>query len=276
MAIITISRGTHSGGKNVGESLAAKLGYPCFSREEIVREASRDFGVPEEQMNATMADPPRFWQQVPSKRIAHMNYFRTTLVKHFEEGNFVYHGYAAHLLLGKSIKILRVRINADIEYRIKAAMNDLNISRNEAIKGIDRVDRQNAMWAKALYGIDWNDPSLYDLVVNLQKISMPGAVETLAFMTTLNDFFIDEQAMKAIDDLSLSSRVRSALSKDPRTTNAKVSASAEDGEVTLEGYVNSGRTLDALLEITESQPGVRSIRNDLKIATIEYSLNQWR
>ena len=276
MAIITISRGTHSGGKSVGESLATKLGYPCFSREEIIREASRDFDIPEEELNATMAEPPRFWQQVPSKRIAHMNFLRSTLVKHFENGNLVYHGYAAHLLLGRSIKILRVRINADKEYRIKAAMNDLNISRSEASKGLERVDRQNAKWAMALYGIDWNDPTLYDLVVNLQQISKECIVETLAFMTTLNDFIIDEQAMKAIDDLSLSSRVRSALSKYPRTTSAKISVDAEDGEITLEGHVSSGKILNAILEVTKSQPGVRSINSAIKIGIIEYSMSPWQ
>ena len=276
MAIITISRGTHSGGKSVGESLASKLGYPCLSREEIIREASIDFDIPEEELNATMAEPPRFWQQVPSKRIAHMNFLRTTLVKHFENGNLVYHGYAAHLLLGKSIKVLRVRINADKEYRIMGAMKDLNISRREAIKGIDRVDRQNAKWARALYGIDWNDPSLYDLVVNLQQISMESIVETLAFMTTLDDFIIDEQAMKAIDDLSLSSKVRSALSKNPRTTSAKLFVDAEDGEITLEGQVSSGKILNAILEETKSQPGVSSIKHDIKIGIIEYSLSPWQ
>ena len=119
-------------------------------------------------------------------------------MKHFENGNLVYHGYAAHLLMGKSIKILRVRINADKEYRIKGGMKDLNISRSEAIRGIDRVDRQNAKWAKALYGIDWNDPSLYDLVVNLQQISKESTVKTLAFMTTLDDF-VETQALSGID-----------------------------------------------------------------------------
>ena len=50
MAIITISRGTYTGGKKVAESLASKLGYPCLSREEIIREASIDFDIPEEEL----------------------------------------------------------------------------------------------------------------------------------------------------------------------------------------------------------------------------------
>ena len=34
MAIITVSRGTYSGGKNLAESLSQKLGYRSLSREE--------------------------------------------------------------------------------------------------------------------------------------------------------------------------------------------------------------------------------------------------
>ena len=41
MSIITISRGTFSGGRDLAECLAQKLGYPCISREVIVEAAER-------------------------------------------------------------------------------------------------------------------------------------------------------------------------------------------------------------------------------------------
>ena len=47
MAIITISRGTFSGGQSLAEYVAGKLGYRCLAREVLI-EAARQYGVDEE------------------------------------------------------------------------------------------------------------------------------------------------------------------------------------------------------------------------------------
>ena len=41
MPIISVSRGTFSGGKHLAEELAQDLGYPCISREIITDAAKR-------------------------------------------------------------------------------------------------------------------------------------------------------------------------------------------------------------------------------------------
>ena len=46
MAIITISRGSFSKGKEVAEKVAAQLGYDCISRE-VLLDASDRFHIPE-------------------------------------------------------------------------------------------------------------------------------------------------------------------------------------------------------------------------------------
>jgi len=42
MAIITISRGSYSGGKTVAEHLGELLGYPVLSREQVLLQAAED------------------------------------------------------------------------------------------------------------------------------------------------------------------------------------------------------------------------------------------
>ena len=46
MAIITISRGTKSGGEKLAKCLSERLGWPAISREVIVETASQ-YGVSE-------------------------------------------------------------------------------------------------------------------------------------------------------------------------------------------------------------------------------------
>ena len=65
MAIITISRGTFSGGKAVAEALGKKLDYPCLSKE-IILDAVEEFGVPEEKLVAALEEPPKSWTLKPT------------------------------------------------------------------------------------------------------------------------------------------------------------------------------------------------------------------
>jgi hypothetical protein len=57
MAIITISRGSYSGGKQVAEKVAQKLGYACVSRE-ILLDASETFNIPELKLVRAIHDAP--------------------------------------------------------------------------------------------------------------------------------------------------------------------------------------------------------------------------
>ncbi len=62
MAIITISRGTFSGGKRLAACLGATLGYRVISREVLVAAAER-YGVREETLVKGIESPPTFWER---------------------------------------------------------------------------------------------------------------------------------------------------------------------------------------------------------------------
>ncbi|MGB9736313.1 MAG: cytidylate kinase family protein, partial [bacterium] len=53
MAIITISRGTFSGGQMLAECLAKKLGYKSISREILI-EAAEKYGISENNLTRKM------------------------------------------------------------------------------------------------------------------------------------------------------------------------------------------------------------------------------
>ncbi len=171
MAIITISRGTFSGGKAVAEILAQRLGYPCVSRE-IILDAAKQYGISEQKLTAAINEPPSFWQQVPEKRIAYLSFVTAALLERAKEGNLVYHGHAGHLLLSGISHTIRARVIADTEFRIKAAMEQRDLTREEAIVAIDKVDKERVKWTRFLYGVEWQDPSLYDVVLNLEHMTV--------------------------------------------------------------------------------------------------------
>ena len=63
MAIITISRGSFSHGKEIAEKVAEILGYECVSRE-ILLEASQYFKVSEKKLIESIHDAPSIFDRI--------------------------------------------------------------------------------------------------------------------------------------------------------------------------------------------------------------------
>ena len=119
MSIIAISRGTFSGGEALAKRVAERLGYQCLSRETNLEAAAKEYGVPAEDLVAAMEKRPPFWQRVLGERTAHLTFVRAALCEQARADNLVYHGLVGHLLLPGIAHVMRVRVIADMDYRIK-------------------------------------------------------------------------------------------------------------------------------------------------------------
>jgi cytidylate kinase len=266
MAIITISRGTYSAGKIIAEKLAARLGYPCVSQEEIFG-AAKEFGIPETELNAALIKPPGFLKLVPGKRIVILNVIRTALLTMTKGGNLVYHGFAGHLLLREVSHVLKVRVIASMEYRIQAAMMRHGDNRDQAIARIKGRDKQSIYWSRFLCGVDWQDTTLYDVTLNLERISIDDAVETLMHMTELEAFKPTEASRQVFEDLLLGCRVWAELTKDPQTHSANVRVEAQLGHVVITGDAGSYQIIQAISEVARSVAGVLDVTCDVGIGS---------
>ena len=270
MAVISISRGTFSGGKTLAERVAGRLGYPCLGREEVLLEAGKEYGISERELTEAINQPPPFWQQVPGRRVAYLMCLTAALLHRAQAGNLVYHGHAGHFLLSGISHVLRVRVIADMEYRINAAMERMNLKRDEAIVYIDRVDKERIKWTRFLYGIEWGDPSQYDVVLNLERMTIEGASQAIVSMAQLDDFRVTPQSQKAFEDLKVTSGVWAALVRDERTKAASVRVIANSGVVTITGKASASKVVDAIPMVAGQVPGVKEIKNEVGIGSDWY------
>jgi hypothetical protein len=60
MAIITISRGSYSKGKEVAEKVAEHLGYECLSREVILDASGQRTHILKSKWSRPFMTPPQF------------------------------------------------------------------------------------------------------------------------------------------------------------------------------------------------------------------------
>lgn len=154
MSVITISRGTFSGGKRLAECLAGHVGYRCIDRDVIVEKAAAS-GAPHDELREALEKPPGFLERFKHKRYLYLALIQAALAEEVRHGDVIYHGYAGHLLLKGGGPVLRARVIAPLEYRIATAQHRLKLSRNEVIAYIRKVDSDRQKWAHYLYGVDW-------------------------------------------------------------------------------------------------------------------------
>lgn len=267
MAIITISRGTFSGGKEVAEKLAKRLDYPCVSREMITKEASQFFGIEENELSEAMTEAPSILSSDRPVSAANVNFVRFVFLKRLRDLDLVYHGYAGGLLLSGVNKILRVRILAGKDYRIKAAMDAHDVDHDKALKMIQQLDKKRDKWAQTVLGTEWGNPSLYDIAFNLDSLNVGTVVDTLEQLAKREEFTPDETTKMSLEDLILSSNVWAAITQHRQSWAHHVHIITKDGLVTIYGDVVSKKLADAICFLAEGVEGVTGVVNNINVGT---------
>jgi cytidylate kinase len=261
MSVITISRGTLSGGRTLAECLAQRLGYRCVDRDVIVERAAAQ-GVSHQELRDALEKPPSFLDHFQHKKYMYLVLMQAALAEEVVDDQVIYHGNAGHLLLGGGAPVLRVRIIAPLELRLRMAGERLRLSREEAILHIEKMDRDRRRWTQYLYGIDWGDPALYDIVVNLEHITIDQACTTVASLVRSRCYQFDAECRRKMNDLVTASRVRVALVLNPATANLEVEVESHDGIVSLRGKLRDVHQAPEIEKVAWGVPGVTGVNMD--------------
>ena len=193
MAIITISRGSLSGGRALAECLSSRLGYPNVGRE-VIQEAAEAMGASEEAFRGKYETTPGLWGRLTHAREKYVLAMQTSLAEWCTRGDLVYHGLSGQHLLKGLPGILRVRLIAPLEMRVKALLEaHPHMSVSQAEDFIRNVDQDRSRWVKVMHGADVSDASVYDLIINLQTHTIESACETIATAAAQPRFQITDE-----------------------------------------------------------------------------------
>jgi len=226
MPIITISRGSYSRGKEVAEALARKLNYACVSRE-ILLNASEQFNIPEMRLVRALHDAPSVFERFANGKQRYVTYIRAAILRMAQQDNTVYHGLAGHVFLKNIPHVLKVRIIANIEDRVREEMKRMNISADEARYTLTKDDDERRRWGLYLFGSDTNDPGLYDLLIHTGKIRVEEAVEIILHTVQLPTFQVTHASQNILNNMALAAQVEALLIEEFSSPEAF----AENGKV---------------------------------------------
>jgi cytidylate kinase len=258
MAIITISQGSYSGGRMLAEAVSQRLGYRCVGRDQVISKATQ-WGVSQEDLRTALEKPPRFFGQSQHTKYLYLAFIQAALTEEVRSGNAVYTGLAGHLLLGKGQHVLRTRIIAPMVFRIAMVEYRRQCSRKEAIAYIKRMDEDRLNWTRFLYGVDWTDASLYDLVLNLEQMTLIEACDVTCLLAESGCFGTTPETQAELANLALASCAKANLAMNPDTRNLEFEIVAESGSISIKGAIDGPGQARRVRSIVENISGVRRV-----------------
>jgi hypothetical protein len=134
----------------------------------------------------------------------------------------------------------------------------------QAARILRRSDRDSAGFLRSFFDVDWDDPGLYDLVINTQKVSVEAAVQII--LEAHRSPQVQENGKKAEEkllDIALGQRVEATLMDLLGIEARHVNIEVAGGTVTLRGAVGSGKDKENCERAAAGLEGVKRVENQL-------------
>ena len=202
--IYTIGREFGSGGREVGEKLAQKLGIKLYDKE-LLQQAAKDSGFCEEIFENHDEKPTNSFLyslvmdtysvsgysaapflDMPLNHKVFLAQFET-IKKIAEKESCVIVGRCADYALSDNPDCINVFIHADLEVRIKNVSKNLNITENKARDIINKTDKQRASYYNYYTSKKWGDSKSYNLSLDAGKLGTDNCVEMILKFRELID-----------------------------------------------------------------------------------------
>jgi cytidylate kinase len=260
MAVITISHQMGAGGPEIGMKLGQKLGFR-YVDQELVLDVARRYGVAEDKLSHLDESKPTLFERFDTETRYYITILQTSLLDFAELDNAVLMGRGGQWLLRGIPHILRVRVIAPFDLRVKrwikrtAEMTGETPTQRAAADFVRRDDAEKSGRMRYLYEVDLADPMLYDLTVSTERLGYDAVVEMIQAAVSRPEMTTTDAARRTVASRALASRVQVALAINADTRRYRISVEADDGVVTLEGT----GALERAVEVARDVPGVRVV-----------------
>ena len=204
MAVITISRQLGAGGRTLGQKLAKRLGYHYVDKE-IIEEVAEKLKVSSAEVRGFEESGFTVLMEFIDKIVnrdfiihlvtsehgyldekSYVPAIRDIIEHLYLQGNVVIMGRGSQYILKGRKKAWHILLVGDFEHRISGVIDRFHLTRHEAEKALKRADKiRDRFLSLFLDKESHEDPASYDLVLNMNRVSMKKAEEMI--VTLISD-----------------------------------------------------------------------------------------
>ena len=176
MHIITLSRQTGSLGEALAQEISTRLDLPLIDREYVhshwlpTLATTKDFNLLRESIkhHLTLSKEGIPYHRAIEKRM-----------KQAAQRGAVFVGLGAQAVFQDHPSAVHIRVTAPDDVRIERIQKKYGIDGRQAEKFIVLSDRKHRRYLWEIHGLDWAQPSLYHLMVNMHKLTIPAAISSI-------------------------------------------------------------------------------------------------
>ena len=269
MPLVAMTREMGSLGKDVAMELSTRLGKQLVHHEII--------GLLADKMRLRKSHVVRFlegkagiWERLTTDQTSLAIYTADETLKLVESGQVaVLRGWGAAHLLRPVQHVVCVRVCAPFQTRVERMMQRLNTDDRGFVESEIRLSEEaHGAITRRHFGIEWQQPEHYDLVLNTERVPIGQCVDEITSLLEEPHFQETPESMRVLANLTLQTHVRAALRADARTSKMNLRVEAVDGRVTLSGVLDAGLDERDAAEVAESVRGVSEVESRLRVARV--------
>jgi len=265
MSLVTISGGTGSGVEQIARLVAEEAKVELYDDRRLEQEALK-MGIHSEELKGLGDKPPGLLDSLRYNPELYMDLLESVIYEVSRSGQGVIIGNGSQLLLRDFGCALHVLIHAPEPYRIRQLMDLQGLSNRAAEKMIHKSDHERRGFMRFAFHMDSNDLSLYDLVVNTEKMGDQGAAKLI--LEALRSQAIQEcslAALESMERMSLGKRVQAALLKEDFVFSQFHVEVPEKGVVQLTGFTTMEEDKTRMVDSARKVAGVSQVREEVSI-----------
>ena len=211
MAIVTISRKSGTGAKEIAMAVAEKLRYGFVSKDSIYEEI-------EEHGKKWLGWVARLDEHAPTLRerydqshAAYLAMVEHCIYRNALKNNVVILGRGGNYLLENIPYSLRVRITASVEDRGRVLCDRFGIDEAAARKILKRSDLERSTYIDQAYRRQWANPDDYDMTLNSGRMGVDEMVALIVSEIPAKEMLFTPESEEKLRRLELASRVKAEI-----------------------------------------------------------------
>ncbi len=266
MSTITISRQLGSLGTEIAREVAEKLNYEYVDKENIGKVLA-DYGFGALEVERFDEKKPSSWDFFSLQKTKFLYSIRAAIYDFAQKGQAVIVGRGGQVLLKNLPGILHIRIFAPFDLRVKRLMESQKIDESQAGRMLRQSERDSDGYMHSFFHVDWNDASLYDLLINTERISLNTAVQLI--FESIKPREVQEgldKGKEKLAELALVQKAEAKLITKLGYVPRPVEIRAEKGVIFLRGTVSSSTLREECERVIAALEGVDHVENELSVA----------
>ena len=211
MAIVTISRKTGTGARDIARAVAKRLRYEFVSKDSIYMEIEGHGRNWLDWVARLDEHAPTLLEQYDQSHAVYLALVEHCIFENALKNNVVILGRGGNYLLENIPYSLRVRITASVEDRGSVLCDRFGIDEAAARKILKRSDHERSTFINRAYHRNWDDPDDYDMTLNSGRLGFDELVDLIVSEIPARDRLFAPETEEILSRLELASRVKAEI-----------------------------------------------------------------